>query len=154
MRINFQLWEFVCILTLQVREALRWTDHGKVSPIRLCSKMLWASKHSAFSEFSESWCAKTLSEASRVRLADSLANCAVALHAPTSAIRSLCSLARVNVGLWSAVRNGSLRKHIVPHLSRSALKLCKAHLHSWDWQKDLEETPFWSHAQWLNRKWW
>lgn len=62
-----------------VREALRWTDHGKVSPIRL---------------------------------ADSLANCAVALHAPTSAIRSLCSLARVNVGLWSAVRNGSLRKHI------------------------------------------
>ncbi len=48
------------------------------------------------------------------RLADSLANSAVALHTPTSAIRSLCSLARVNVGLWSAVRNGSLPKHVVP----------------------------------------
>ena len=75
---------------------------------------------------------KASSEASGARLADSLANCAVALHAPTSAIRSLCSLARVNVGLWSAVRNGSLRKHIVPQLSQGALKILKAHLHSCD----------------------
>eukprot|EP00434_Breviolum_minutum_P006551 symbB.v1.2.005781.t4/scaffold289.1/size287290/26 len=62
-----------------VRDALRWTDHGRMAS---------------------------------VRLADSLANSAVALHTPTSAIRSLCSLARVNVGLWSAVRNGSLPKHV------------------------------------------
>ncbi|CAJ1383539.1 unnamed protein product [Effrenium voratum] len=57
-----------------------------------------------------------------VRLADSLSNCAVVMHIPTSAIRSLCSVARQNVGLWYALRTGKLRKHVALTATEQQLK--------------------------------
>lgn len=46
------------------------------------------------------------------RLSGCLANYAVALHTPTSAVRSLCKLARHHVSVWSAVREGTVPKSL------------------------------------------
>ena len=70
---------------------------------------------------------------SSCRLADRLANLAVALHTPTSAIRVLCAAAKASAGLWHALRKGKLSRSAVLRFRlyaefRTTLRLSLVHI--------------------------